>query len=447
MERVPSGLSLSGAREGVLLEGLGDRVGRLVYPGSVGQQLLEMVGGLGTARSLTLSVAVDSGLGEVAVEAARLPDGMVPARHPGVRMNRLIPGPVVMPVPSPGPLKILVAVGTPDEGQTPSVALDREAEIGGILDAVGATVGAGRAEVEVLEVANATTMSAALRKAVTRGGFHVLHLSGHGSATSIELETEDGAALPTTAADLVAAVQAAGVQVPLVFVSACHGATGDAGLATALIEAGVSRVVAMQSAVTDGYATVLAAAFYDRLAGPALGDGQSAVTGTVATPTEALAHARRVAGVMLRQSVGDRAVDEWPAATLLVSGADGPLIDPDLVPVRLHDHHVTGGGGGGVLPVLGEAGLIGRRREIRTAIRALRSGRAVALTGIGGIGKSSIAGRLAGRLTNEGWVVSTDPRVVGPERGVHPTANRSCPVVVPVGGTAGRPVGPIAGRR
>ena len=169
----------------------------------------------------------------------------------------------------------------------------------------------------------------------------------------------------------------------------------------------MSRVVAMQSAVTDGYATVLAAAFYDRLAGPALGDGQSAVTGTVATPTEALAHARRVAGVMLRQSVGDRAVDEWPAATLLVSGADGPLIDPDLVPVRLHDHHVTGGGGGGVLPVLGEAGLIGRRREIRTAIRALRSGRAVALTGIGGIGKSSIAGRLAGRLTNEGWVVST----------------------------------------
>ena len=119
VERVPSGLSLSGAREGVLLEGLGDRVGRLVYPGSVGQQLLEMVGGLGTARSLTLSVAVDSGLGEVAVEAARLPDGMVPARHPGVRMNRLIPGPVVMPVPSPGPLKILVAVGTPDRGADP----------------------------------------------------------------------------------------------------------------------------------------------------------------------------------------------------------------------------------------------------------------------------------------------------------------------------------------
>ncbi len=405
VRRIPIGLSIPDTRDPALLDALGDRVGRLVFPGRVGAELAGLISGLGTTRSLTLVFSADSSFGAVAFEAARLADGSVPARHPAVRVSRRISSHTVgMPVPTPGPLKILVAVGTPDEGQTPNVALDREAEIGAILDAVGAAAGSERAEVQVLEVANADTIARALNGALARGGFHVLHLSGHGSPTSIELETEDGAALPTTAADLVAAIQGSGAQVPLVFLSACHGATADSGLGAALVRSGVSRVVAMQSSVTDAYATALGKALYDRLAGPLPTQSPSVLAGTATTASEAMAFARQHAGAMLRREYGDRVVDEWPAPTLLLSGPDEPMIDTDLVPVRLLESHP--GGGGGVLPVLSEAGLIGRRQEIRTAIRALRSGRAVTLTGIGGIGKSSIASRLVTRLGAEGWLIS-----------------------------------------
>ena len=240
--------------------------------------------------SLTLTISASPELSAIPFEVACLSDHTVPARHPGVRLNRLVTtAAAAMPPPSCGPLKILVAVGTPDEGQTPNVALDREAEIGAILDAVGATVGDGRAEVVVLEVANTATISKALHDALPSGGFHVLHLSGHGSPTAIELETEDGAAEETSAADLVEAMQAAGAQVPLVFLSACHGATADEGLARELVRAGVPRVIAMQTAIGDGYATALAAAFYDRLAGPRQG---ATVSGTSPTVSDALAHAR-----------------------------------------------------------------------------------------------------------------------------------------------------------
>ena len=77
--RVPAGVGLSGSRDRVLLEGLGDRVGRLVFPGRVGEQLLGLIAGLGVSRSLTVTVSADAALGVVAVEAARLADGTVPA--------------------------------------------------------------------------------------------------------------------------------------------------------------------------------------------------------------------------------------------------------------------------------------------------------------------------------------------------------------------------------
>jgi hypothetical protein len=65
--------------------------------------------------------------------AARLPDRRIPALEEGVCiLRRLRPaGTVALPAwePSAGPLKLLVAVGAPDEGQTPNRVLDLEAEV------------------------------------------------------------------------------------------------------------------------------------------------------------------------------------------------------------------------------------------------------------------------------------------------------------------------------
>jgi CHAT domain-containing protein len=99
--------------------------------------------------------------------------------------------------------------------------------------------------------------------ALTKDQYHVLHLSAHGSPTSVELEDEDGQTVTVTAAELVARLKAVGKPLPLIMLSSCAGAAaGQHGLAAMLVRAGADRVIAMQAAVTDGYATRLAAAIY-----------------------------------------------------------------------------------------------------------------------------------------------------------------------------------------
>jgi hypothetical protein len=65
---------------------------------------------------------------------------------------------------------------------------------------------------------------------------------------------------------------------------------------------------------------------------------------------------------------------------------------------------------------LGVGDLVGRRQELRRLLRVLRHGDdsetgatnlvAAALTGMGGVGKSSVAGRAMARLKEDGWLVA-----------------------------------------
>lgn len=327
---------------------------------------------------------------------------------PGVRMRRCVLGerPNQVP-PAPGPLKILVAVGAPDEHKTPQSRLDIEAEMGKILDAVDSAVRDGRTEVRILEVANAGTIAAAL----TEDDYYVLHLSGHGDETGIELEDEDGAPVPTRAADLADALRATGRVVPLVFLSACRGAGNAEGLALALHRLGLPRVIAMQGPVTDEYATELAAAFYHQLSVPAF--PRAGV---------ALARARQVLATQRAGAVAERPSSEWVTATLTATD-DGPLIDSDLdlVPLRRPPVHLATG----PVPALGVGELIGRRVELRETLRTLREDRrSVALTGIGGVGKSSVAGRVVARLAEQGLGVLGDHRGVESGKRLHRFAGR-----------------------
>jgi AAA ATPase domain len=63
----------------------------------------------------------------------------------------------------------------------------------------------------------------------------------------------------------------------------------------------------------------------------------------------------------------------------------------------------------GPVPQLRVGDLIGRRDELRAGLKTLRdsSGRhaGVVLTGIGGAGKSALAGRMIARLKEDGWLV------------------------------------------
>jgi CHAT domain len=181
-------------------------VGSVLLPGEVGRAAEQLLAGLDARTVADVRIEASPALASLPFEAALTPTGRTPVLQPGVRLRRSVLGqrPDQVP-PAPGPLKILVAVGAPNEHKTPQARLDIEAEMGKILDAVAPAVREERAQVRILEVANVGTIAAAL----TEDDYHVLHLSGHGDETGIELENEDGAPVPTRAADLVDALRAA----------------------------------------------------------------------------------------------------------------------------------------------------------------------------------------------------------------------------------------------
>ena len=186
--------------------------------------------------------------------------------------------------------------------------------------------------------------------------------------------------------------------------NACHGGVSAgqiASFAQALLAGGVPAVLAMQASVSDAYAIRLADAFYRALA-----------TGEHLRPSLALAQARRQIERERLAAIGRGAPaaetqPEYATAALFVASADQPLADFHLSKQKLHAPpvHVVGG----VVPQLSLGELIGRRHELREALAVLRDPArhqaGVVLTGIGGIGKSALAGRIMCRLAEQGWLV------------------------------------------
>jgi tetratricopeptide (TPR) repeat protein len=343
-----------------------------------------------------------------------VPLGLVP----GVSVYRRPAGPdgggiddpaALRPAPpgSAGPLKILAAVAAPDETKTDNIPLDVEAEMQAVLDAVGEVAGHPRAQVRILEVASL----AQIREALRQDRYHVLHLSAHGSARTVELEDEDGNPVTVTADDLKAALRQAGRPLPLIVLSSCSGGSAAAqALAASLVGRGADRVIAMLAPVTDGYATQLARRLYRELAaGPDLASGEGLTVG------QALASARCLAEEDRSAAAGKRLpLPEYGVATLLVASGDGPLVDPAVPEVPL---------AAATVPAVGRSvrelpmdALIGRRKQLRDVMGVLRrtpaaerefgAASGVVLTGIGGIGKTALAGRVISRLRGDGWLIA-----------------------------------------
>ncbi|WP_153161065.1 CHAT domain-containing protein [Zoogloea sp. 1C4] len=387
---------------GEALARLGQLLGAVLFTGPLGAHIARRLDTLAIGDELQLVFAsADATLLGLPFEAARLPDGRVPALLPAVSMlRRVIDAPEPAHAPQAGPLKILVAVGAPDEGQTRSAVLDLEAELQRILDAVDVASRHGNAQVKILEVGHPDE----IRKALAADAFHVLHLSCHGSPGSVELEDEDGKAISVSAEQLAAALLDAHQPLPLVFLATCDGgspAGETASFAQALVQKGIPQVLAMQTRVSDDYATQLAAAFYRAL-------------GTPERPTasRALAHARRELETQRAQSQRPTP-PEYATPSLFCAGLEQPLLDRRLAQqdLRLPPVHQAGSL---AVPQLKLGDLIGRRAELRRSLRILRSHPAtvaelgeragVVLQGMGGVGKSSLAGRVMARLTEDGWL-------------------------------------------
>ena len=210
------------------------------------------------------------------------------ARPAGGRRGRVLPG----------PLRIVVAIASPDSGG--GAVLDYERELRNVL----AAVRAARQDAADVRVVPFATL-AAIRAELDRGPAHVLHISGHGSPGSLWLEDEDGAAGRSPPMSSCDQAIPPGRMPPVITLAACYtdaAATQDGvSFAARLCQRGAAAVIATETSVTDTYATRLLARVYGALA-------QASDPDVVA----ALAQARRQVQAELETSPDPRDNGCWP---------------------------------------------------------------------------------------------------------------------------------------
>ena len=281
------------------------------------------------------------------------------------------------------PLRVLVLVAAP-LGLSQNQVLNTAREEDLILGALGAARRAGRIEVTFAPNGVPETLETLLREFDP----HVLHFVGHGVFVSARdtgfllMETTDGRKRDVPNAELVRLIERQARSLRLVFLSACQTAVaprneGFADLAPRLLGAGVPAVVAMQYSVLNQSAMDFGSAFYKGIA-----DGE---------PIDvALTEAR----VRLAQE-GLNTVD---FATPVLFLADPGCLRVDQAALRptppRAELDLTG--------VTRAQQFVGRSAELRELQMGLDPERgrwrAAVVYGLGGMGKTVLAARLAERM-------------------------------------------------
>ena len=394
------------SQESNLVE-LGKELRRICMPGESEEAIQDLIVA-GSKPKLGLQIEFcfesdDTSLLSLPFESLRLTDNTLLSTHPAVTtMRRKIGSQSPPDIALAGPLKILVVIGAPDEESTHAAVLDIEREIHNIMDAVEEARMMDRAQVRVLEVGHPEEIG----KALQQDAYHIIHISCHGMPGALELEDDEGRPVRVTAQELLDPIRATFRPIPMVFLNSCHGGVTNpettASMAEDLLQAGIPCVLAMQTSVSDTYATQLASAFYKHLS-----------RGESVQPSLALAAARKaieIERIKAIQKGGELVVQphpEYATATLYIAGEEPVLADFSLDTKPLVSRSNTYVNG--IVPQLGTDDLIGRRSLIRELLKILRTKTSFAgcqLTGIGGVGKSSIAGRAMKKLSDEGWDIA-----------------------------------------
>jgi tetratricopeptide (TPR) repeat protein len=423
---------------------LGAALSRTFLKGAAGGALrgvVEQATTLGVPLALALEVADE--MSDLPWELLRLPEpeGMVGpplALHPNVELYRTVPDlGTATAIAVPRPLRVLVAIGSPEEQNPRGELLDMEAELRRILDAVELARRHSRAHIRIL---NRGTMRA-IREALQEERYHVLHVSCHAAPGALILEDDQGKEDRVDAERFCREALVPGRGVPLVVLAGCATAfppppeqrdPGEAGarradqpgkrppdevaeveegaagervgervlpcLARQLLARGVPAVLAMQAPVSDSYATELSARLYETLAASASPE-----------PLAALAEARRKTEQERLEGRLAATTDlaEWPTAALYLRAAPLPLYDEEAPFEEIETVPEPRLAEGIVVRPVGD--FVGRRREKRLAWEALRDKQCsgILLRGLGGVGKSSLAAEVVRWSLEEGWKVGS----------------------------------------
>lgn len=313
---------------------------------------------------------------------------------------------VPLPAPGAGPLRILFLTSAPED-QAP-LDLEREEDL-----VLRSTEGL-RGEV-IVHIAEVGTFDE-LRRLVGRVKPQVIHLSGHGNINStgegvFAFETEEGETDLKTAEQIATAV-ARGSSVRLFVLNACKSAqAGVAGICRALVAAGVPHALGWAASVEDRVASRFTTTLYGEL-----------MTGVPVG--RAVAHARlelRDQGVVKTKE--GPLLDASFAVSQLYGRGAGELLDfgkpREVYNGPSTEHALLGDGVQGL-----KEGFIGRRRDVWKVLRAMRRGEPTVafFWGLGGVGKSTLATRVANRLGDDGFHIlpvrvpnGDDPATIGRE--------------------------------
>ena len=341
-------------------------------------------------HAVRLGIACPQAFAGLPWEALPDPRGGLPlALVPLVSVHRRVPA--SPPAAVPGPLRILVAIASADHGG--GSVLDYERELRNVLAAVR-TARQGNADVRVVRFAT----TAAIRSALEAAPAHVLHISGHGSPGSLVLERDDGAAHTVDADTFVEQAIPPGRMPAIVALAACStnvaDATGAPSFAARLLERGAAAVIASETSVTDEYATRVFARIYGQLADTPKPDVVAAVC-----------DARRLVQAELDGSPDARhrrlgSLGEWAVLSVLAPAGEVVAFDPSVTePPSPPPRRITIG----AVTAREVGDFVGRRREQRQwpaeLLSATRSG--IVLHGIGGVGKTTLAEELVGRVIEQ----------------------------------------------
>jgi tetratricopeptide (TPR) repeat protein len=284
------------------------------------------------------------------------------------------------------PLRVLVLVAAP-LGLSQNQVLNDRKEEDLILAALGAARRAGHVDVSFAPNGALESLEAALREFDP----HVLHFVGHGVFVSAKdtgyllMETQDGHRREVANADFVDHVYRQARSLRFVFLSACQTAVaprndGFADLARRLLETGVPGVVAMQYSVLNRSAIEFGEAFY-----AGIDDGDPIdVALTEARCRLAQEGVNTVDFATPVLFLSDPACLRMDQAALHEPRTQAPL---DLTGVARAQHFVGRGA---------------ELRELQTNLDPEQGRwRAAIVHGLGGMGKTVLAARLAERMLSQ----------------------------------------------
>ena len=307
-----------------------------------------------------------------------------------------------------GPLKVLLFTSMPDDVDAEKGRLNVEEEQAQVQEALAPWIAQGLVKLEMPDDGRFSTFTEMLK-----WNPHVVFLSGHGKFHHVPhtgeppygeflFESETGNGESIREDEIASALVGTGAQA--VIVSACESgkAASDAltnGLMQRISARGIPHVIGMRESVLDRAGIQFARALCDELAKQERIDfALQAARIAIQKPLQD--SARRETGI---SAAAELSLGQWCLPMLVSANPETPLIDWDFPATPVHARNIVRALNNVSMP----ARFIGRRAEMRKYKKDLLEGklRKLLITGPGGQGKTSLAGKLALDLQAQGFKI------------------------------------------